>query len=102
MGYCPRHSSDPCLPGPQKRMRSQEQRAKKTDEPRVGDGCGTRCIPEQHSMTTEASIGRKIGRKGMALRCWIPLSILGCAFLFLIITMYRRAGPYDEALILVG
>jgi hypothetical protein len=53
-------------------------------------------------MTTEASIGRKIGRKGVAVRCWIPLSVLGCAFLFLIITMYRRAGPYDEALILVG
>jgi hypothetical protein len=33
-------------------------------------------------MTTEASIGRKIGgRKGIAVRCWIPLSVLGCAFL---------------------
>ncbi len=53
-------------------------------------------------MTTEASIGRNIGRKSMAVRWWIPLSVLGCAFLFLIITMYRRAGVYDEALILVG
>jgi hypothetical protein len=53
-------------------------------------------------MTTEANIGRNIGRKGIAVRCWIPLSVLGCTFLFLIITMYRRVNPYDEALILVG
>jgi hypothetical protein len=53
-------------------------------------------------MTTEANIGRNIGRKGIAVRCWIPLSVLGCTFLFFIITMYRRVNPYDEALILVG
>lgn len=53
-------------------------------------------------MTCEASVSDKIGRRNMAARCWIPLSILGCAFLFLIATMDRFAYPYDEGLILVG
>jgi hypothetical protein len=68
----------------------------------LGVATGPAAIPQQHAITTEASIGHKIGRKSMAARCWFPLSVLGCAFLFLIITMYRRAEPYDEALILVG
>jgi len=38
----------------------------------------------------------------MAARFWIPLSVLSCAFLFLVATMDRFVNPYDEALILIG
>jgi hypothetical protein len=53
-------------------------------------------------MTSEASVSSKIGRKSPAPRYWIPIGVFGCAFLFLIITMYRFVNPYDEAVILVG
>jgi len=55
-------------------------------------GGGTGPIPEQHGVTCEANISRKIGQKSMAVRYCIPLGVFGCAFLFLIITMYRRFG----------
>lgn len=65
-------------------------------------GGGTGPIPEQHGMTCEANISRKIGQHNMAVRYGIPLGVFGCAFLFLVITMYRYVPPYDEGLILVA
>jgi hypothetical protein len=38
----------------------------------------------------------------MALRHWLPFIVFSCAFLFLVATMDRSVGSFDEGLILFG
>jgi len=51
---------------------------------------------------TNHIIGIGTSRNRRVLSRCMPVGVFACAFLFLIITMYRFVNPYDEGLILVG
>jgi hypothetical protein len=55
-----------------------------------------------NAVTCEASVGHRIGRRNMAARCLIPLSVLSGAFVFLLLTMNGFVNPFDDGIILVG
>jgi hypothetical protein len=48
-------------------------------------------------MTCDAELTRKIGQKSMAVRCWVPLSVLGDAFVLFIATTERFVLDWETA-----